>query len=329
MNKLIKSPIMPHPATPSSQPNLSSLLMPSFQRKPESRLLINLRAFSLFLCGFFLCGLSLSLAATAIGNVKYTSSVQTPQFVTDGGGGTDPDPDPGTNPNSQLDIAIRNISDDASATAIGWSNVVSSETAWKLADQYFTITPSGVNLVGYGIQIYTNNVAVSANPRYMGALVSGLSVAGLLEETASRTTAVLPLPLAWHASDSKLDLATKPMAIKQGSVCNKATYAYRLWSPYFDNPQTSEDEGQCFPAFLWMLDRSNLDTDAALAGDQPFQDGAEYISIWNSIKGLQIGEATWYRLSAPYYIYLAADFTRATGGKAYSTNSLTVEIFHE
>lgn len=163
---------------------------------------------------------------------------------------------------------------------------------WMVSDQYLAVYCQP-NMANWGIQIYTDNKAPDANPKYTGV---GDPVGLVNTSTTTRT-----LPLAWRV----VDVTTTSVSIIQGTPL----YPGRLWVTECGNE---------YPCFLWMNDKSS----------GTFTNSVEYNTVWDS-RGIQQAEASWSAAESPNYIYIAADFGTATTPNLYTTNKLTVELFHD
>ncbi len=95
-------------------------------------------------------------------------------------------------PFPELEVTIKNISDNNSYSQLEWSGV-SLPVTWKVANQYIEISVKPKQ-PSWGIQIYTDNKSTDANPKYTG---SG-NPCGLVAQ--DNTTKVLPL--CWRIEDA-------------------------------------------------------------------------------------------------------------------------------
>lgn len=123
---------------------------------------------------------------------------------------------------ADMTVTIKNVSNNAVVTQIGWTGIMVGSSGWEVADQYIQIDATST-YAGYGIQIYTNNTSTAApvaNPVFTG---SG-SPAGLVGVTDT----AIALPMAWHAEDDVTTWGTSP----EDPVFNGATFdnGY-LWQP--------------------------------------------------------------------------------------------------
>jgi hypothetical protein len=97
---------------------------------------------------------------------------------------------------------------------------------WLTADQYIKISSVTVNTPGWALDIYTNNVSTSSNPRYAGPLVDQGSVNGLVSMDISASTGTVVIPLAWKVSQSTFSFAVHPVPQEDTTApytCPKST----------------------------------------------------------------------------------------------------------
>ena len=190
-------------------------------------------------------------------------------------------------------VSIHNRLDDSTTTYLSWTTPTLPHSGWIAANQYIKID-CVPNVYGWGIQIYTDNKASNANPKYTG---TGNPV-GLISSTTTIT-----LPLAWRC----VNVTTNTLTVQRGAP----SYPDRLWV---------SEIGNQYPCFIWMEDKNTTG----------FVNDNDYIIAWDA-RGIQQAESSWSGTGAisPNYIYLAADFTNALTPNVYTTNKLTVELFHD
>jgi hypothetical protein len=216
------------------------------------------------------------------------------------------------NPNPSVTCKLKNALSHAVATEVTWSGVNLGSTRWKAADQYIELsydffTPN------WGIQIYTDNTAAGANPRYHGAgnpagLVGQTNAGGL--DPSSST-----LAMCWRITDSTITVPN----IQQGA----AGASDRLWDSNVVN-------GDQYPCFFWMKDKGTPDDPATTSVNEVFVNADDYITAWDS-RGIHHAEgANWGAgCYSPNYIYLGANFASGVTPRTYKTNELVVELFYE
>ena len=223
-----------------------------------------------------------------------------------------------------FDASLKNLSDDTSASQINWSSVTAGTTGWLASNQYIAVKGWSVYSGGWGIQIYTNNT------NYTG---TG-EPAGLV----NTSNPIYSLPMCWRTKVGYYDsdtgnpedtgseaVSSEELQIRQGkSVLTGDTVLY--------DGVAGHEPGGASEYFPWsfMFDKTDPDVDADTSGDQTFgnyQDLATYIGS----AGYQHAATDYATPSDPndtYYIYLGAKFTLASGGATYTTDSLTVEMYH-
>ncbi len=256
---------------------------------------------------------------------------------------------------------VKKISNDAEVTSkvLSWSSSNSDLAAarephsgWRLANEYIQLDVSYYNacdpdydpnsgVTSYNpwwqMQIYTDNMASGASPKYTGIPFVGTSStnnpAGLVAKELPESQ---PVPLAWRIQWEK---SPSNLTVKQGvdasSTCasgttnSVATLKDRLWATYF--------EGSCYAAFSWMLDLNTKDnttttsTNEALVSNGSYND---YAAIWQYFRGIHHAEGngtstSWLGGISPNYLYIAADFSKALAGRTYKSNQIIIEIFYE
>ncbi len=217
-------------------------------------------------------------------------------------------------PNVIFTRTIKNRSNNAPVGAFNF-NVPSLPTKWVASDQYIQVDfdPGSIpdltsgNFVPWGLQIYTNNTAAAANPRYTGA--GATNPAGLVDSTNTTKR----LPMCWRV----VDKTTDTLNIIQGS--DNKLYSGQLGG------QASQ-----FPCFQWLKDSStpNIPAENTLA----YLDGEDAVTFWDH-DGIHFSDGpknwgvNWGATKSPLYIYLGADFSSAVTPRTYRTSMLTLEFF--
>jgi hypothetical protein len=104
----------------------------------------------------------------------------------------------------EVNVVIRNISNNRPANngLITWNNIKAGWTGWKIANQYIEISHNGLPQ-SWGIQMYTDNKNVSANPIYTGTA----NPAGLVNTDNTLYSA----PTAWRITDSIISNPVNPV----------------------------------------------------------------------------------------------------------------------
>ena len=221
---------------------------------------------------------------------------------------------------------LKNLSDDTAPVSgnAEWSNVVAGSTGWLASNQYIEVKGWSVYSAGWGIQIYTDN------DNYTG---TG-EPAGLV----NTSNPIYSLPMCWRTkvgyydSDTGNPTDTGSEAISSQELqINQGTSLSSGDTVLYDGVSGHEPGGtsEYFP-WSFILDKTDPDVDANTTGDQAFgnyQDLATYIGS----AGYQHAPTDYATPSDPndtYYVYLGAKFTLASGGATYTTDSLTVEMYH-
>lgn len=217
------------------------------------------------------------------------------------------------NPTPAISATLKRVSDHVVASSITWSNVALGATKVKAANQYIELnfdyfTPT------WGIQIYTDNKALDANPRYRGTgnpagLVGQLNNGGI---DPSSTT----LAMCWRITDSTV---TAPN-IQKGAPGAPD----RLWDA------NVTPNGDQYPCFFWMKDKGTLDDPLTPGVNEAFINADDYVAIWDK-RGIHHAEGDNWGTNcySPNYVYLGADFSYAIGQRNYTTGKLIVELYNE
>jgi len=213
-------------------------------------------------------------------------------------------------PSGEMSVALKNISDNSSATELSWSDVTAAVTEWKAANQYIEVT-NDYNRTGWGIQIYTDNCAGDANPRFYIVNPSSVNPAGLLATDNKKDV----LPLAWRM------------------MGDTTTYAHLgiqevpdLLEPDKHHLESTDLPGLGYYPWLWMKDAETPEIPELYTA--AFVNGEDYVTIWNE-NGVHHAEGPldYYTSPSPNYVYIGARFTTATTPRTYRTSKLTVELF--
>jgi hypothetical protein len=206
-------------------------------------------------------------------------------------------------------LSLKNVSDGQSASSISWTGVNAGNTHWKSADQYLELKYTYFQ-PGWGMQIYTDNKASDANPRF-----SGTDDPSGLINTSSPT---FKIPVCWRIVD-----VTTSTHIMQGAMGYDNNHVW-TWLPDRLWEQQLNDQ---YPCYLWMKDRNTQ----TIPGTRTtaFSDGEDYITFWNELRGIEHAEFTFSGAPSPNYIYFGADFSDAIAPVTYKTGKLTVELYYE
>jgi hypothetical protein len=189
-----------------------------------------------------------------------------------------------------MTVSLKNMSDNATATSIGWSGVT-LPTGWKNANQYIQLD-TVITANGGGVQILTDNK--NSSPAYTG---STTTAAGLVDNSNTTKT----LQMAWSVKDTVVG-STGPVSSKPFDAIH-------------ENPNTAPvNEFQ----WLYMTDAFN---DTPVNGDS-------YRTVVNN-DGIHFGGGTtdYGAADSPNMVYLEANFGTAVTPNTYSTTKLLVEAF--
>lgn len=220
-------------------------------------------------------------------------------------------------PSGLYGVAIKNISNHQVSPSVGFTaNVPAS---WVRSDQYLEIYSHPISIAPWGLQIYTNNTAPNALPRYLDPtpgntinLDSDPSGLGWLRSGISTTS--VKLPLSWRVQDSS---APVPSAIAPYTLLTGGSGQQFNWS--------------------YMKDRATPAIDADGNGQvadpvdgTAFQDGEEYVIVKDT-RGIHSsqGPAGFVPSFSPDYLYLQADFGLAAAQQTYQTNTISFEFYFQ
>jgi len=212
-------------------------------------------------------------------------------------------------PSGEMTVALKEISDDSSATELSWSDVTPGVTEWKAADQYIEVTNT-YNRTGWGIQIYTDNCAGDADPQFYIVDPSSVNPAGLLATDNKKDV----LSLAWRIMGDATSYANLGILEVEDPI---ESDKHHLES-------TTEASG--YYPWLWMKDAKTPEIPELYT--TAFVNGEDYVTVWNE-NGVHHAEGPldYYASPSPNYVYIGARFTTATTPRTYSTSKLTVELF--
>jgi len=189
-----------------------------------------------------------------------------------------------------FNVAVLNNTTNLSDT-FSWN--AASPAGWSVANQHIQLTLDP-NVVSWGVQIYTDNTASDANPKWAGP--AGTNPAGLVDTTLG-TRAV---PLAWSIKDSSI---TAPSAADPNNTGDLNSYQW-----------------------LFMKDKATPNIPAT--NTTAFFNGDPYMEV-KSNQGIHFGGAPteFGADNPPNNIFLEANFTSAITPLTYSTNKITVEYY--
>lgn len=240
---------------------------------------------------------------------------------------------------STLTVQIRDVVGGAIAAQLGWQGITTN-SEWEVSDQYLEVTYQA-NQVGWGVQIFTDNLGVGANPVYGGDPTTdpASQPAGLIGTQDNTITCPL---VTLVTKDAILESQIQDPVL----VIDQQTDARYFTSGYDEIPGGDSEK-----VWFWLKDVSgtewvdgnqNGQIDAGEIQDtfNKDQQGGrlddDYATIVNSF-GSSTGWVntqtdTMFRDNAaasPIAVYLAADFTNANVLQEYKTNTIQLEIYHE
>jgi len=193
---------------------------------------------------------------------------------------------------------VKNISDDSPSVdgIIRWRTIDTGTDKWVVAEQYIELTYTDLD-PGWGIQIYTHNKGPDATPPYQGSR----DPAGLLRVD----NPLITLPMGWRITK------------------------YRLSGHELDGPIELPSHSE-FADGMWhfMKDRDTPDDPSTPSVDESFQDGDDYVVVWNQ-SGIAWNTGTRAHNPQTAYLYLSGRFTTAAASTEYVTTALTLEAFHD
>lgn len=244
---------------------------------------------------------------------------------------------------------------DVAGSTITWT--YQAGKTWKIANQYLEITYQA-NLPGWGIQIYTNNK--NGNPQWVetpadpdgvkadkpGGLVGGGSVN------------YIAIPLVWKAfpggdygkpnySDgsgfsASTEYKTNYTEPKERAFGDPATDDYYI-ELYQYSPNPVATDPLLYGKYCWLADKGqqkwvDADNDGEVDTGEivsDYSNGADINTVVNylgtSTCTYDAGGTFIHRdaCASPIYLVLAAKLTVGSIKAKYSTNTLTLELYHE
>jgi hypothetical protein len=206
-----------------------------------------------------------------------------------------------------ISAVIKNISDNATATTIGWTNTA---PGWQVATQYIDLN-TNINTQSGGVQYYTDNTNAAATPKYTGVISSVTATPAGLVDAADTTQ---KLPTAWRAS------------------------TFTITGPVATDPNAKAGE-----SFLWFFHEDKAQVANANLNAAAFNNGDAFVTLY-AAPGTVLGGQTsaspggvhfaqdpnsfgGFAQNAHTFIYTEADFTGALAVTTYSTNRLILEAF--
>lgn len=205
-----------------------------------------------------------------------------------------------------LSASLKDITTHGTTTQISWdpAEITLGSTNWQRAKQYAEIVSVITSSSGL-VQIYTDNCATDANPKFYIVTPTSFNPVGLVKtDTKDRT-----LKTCWRVCDSTITLAAGDI---QQAVNNQ------LYSSVY---------GSSYPCYIWMKDAKTPNITSE--NTTQFVNGEDYVTVMDANRGGQHAEGTWGLFTSPDYIYFGAKFTGAVRPATYQTNTLRIEAYIE
>jgi hypothetical protein len=257
---------------------------------------------------------------------------------------------------ANLSVAIKFVEDNTGSSDINWSGINIGDT-WEISTEYLEVTYEA-NQVGWGVQIYTDNMNNTTNP-YTGDPTTDPSEqpVGLIGVDSKHITC----PIAMLVTDSTItDPGTNLKTPEKTSTADLPTsdpaYAlpgdpdYREW---FTTGYDQVPGGAHEKVWFWLKDVSgtagvdlndNHVFDLVGSFGEPGYElvagfsttGDDYATIvntfgsssgWAAAVGGDMQRDT--TATSPIIVYFAADFSNANELQEYKTETLELEIYHE
>lgn len=219
-------------------------------------------------------------------------------------------------------VTIRNISNNQPAADVRWTTNLPAR--WVRANQYIQIDAQPISIDGWGLQIYTDNAALSAVPRFVDATPEkpnnvDSNPAGLVLEIPGQSTSPFVLPMAWSVKETT---TTAPNAfnprVLPGGIAEGPDAFQWVFMKDFRTP---------------IIDTNGNDVLTDPVDGRAFLDGEPGVTIKNA-NGIQVTQGTPegapdFRPSyGSDYLYLEADYAGAAVGLTYRT-SITLEFYNQ
>jgi hypothetical protein len=207
---------------------------------------------------------------------------------------------------SSMTVTLANLTS-GSTTQIYWSNIT-LPVGWVDASSYIALSSTNTN-AGSGIQIYTDNQGVGANPAYTGA--AGTNPEGLVNASSTTVT----LPLAWS------------IVASTAGVANSATTATAA-----DNPTNCGGSDPVGTACLWNFFEDKNTPSIPAQNTPAFANGAQFVDLIQAGAGLHVtqGASGFTPNGSPPYsvVFVEANFAAAATPVTYQTSTLRIEDFN-
>ncbi len=254
---------------------------------------------------------------------------------------------------ANLVVDIKEVdSPTTSATELGWTGVTLG-VGWEISD-HFVEVQYGANQVGWGVQIYTDNMgtAVTADPEYPGDPTTNPNEqpAGLVGDgepgTGLNANPYLTCPVAILVTgDTPGSGALDTPAEDTAGTPGQPDFVKFFTSGYDEDTGTTGIER----AWFWLKDLSSTkwdDTIGTIVGTiepgelvndfSPTGDNyATIVNTWGSSSGwvhpttLQMQMRSGAGTTGTLGVYVAANFATANEKQVYKTGTLTLELYHQ
>jgi len=242
---------------------------------------------------------------------------------------------------------------DVSGSTISWT--YDAAKTWKVADEYLEIGYQA-NLAGWGIQIYTDNMSASASPQWVEKPVNTSKPDAPAGLVGSGSVNYIAIPMAWKAFPGTTYEPEYSVGTGFGATTDYQRYYTEPSERAFGDPATdgyyielyqaktgSGASEKLYGKYCWLADKGDekwidADSDGEIdAGeiDNSYVDGADInkvVDYLGSSTCTYDANGTYiYRdvCASPIYVVLAAKIAAGTIKATYSTNTLTLELFHE
>jgi hypothetical protein len=251
---------------------------------------------------------------------------------------------------ADLSVLVKTVVGGATVSTLDWAGV-SIGDAWEVSTQYLEVTYAA-NQVGWGVQIYTDNLSVYDGDPYTDPSQQPAGLIGVDNAYLTCPMAIMVTNTAIAEADieTPVTTSTADLPVLDPNYATITDPDYREWftTGYDEIPGGSHEK-----VWFWLKDVSgtvgdDLDGDgvwdlSGVFGDPGFElvagfstTGDDYATIVSSL-GSSSGWAAAVggemqrdgSSSSPINVYVAADFTNATELQEYKTDTIELEIYHE
>ncbi|MFC1807069.1 hypothetical protein ACFL0T_01730 [Candidatus Omnitrophota bacterium] len=246
---------------------------------------------------------------------------------------------------------------------VAWS--AEAGKIWKVANQYVEIGYQA-NLPGWGIQVFTDNMSGAANPEWVETPSdpAGLrkdTPAGLIGDESDNIN-FMTIPMAWKAFPGGEGTDGRPTYSNGATFGTTTDYKVNYTDPkervfgdpsdddtdfytelYQYSPNAALPAPDLFGKYCFVLDKGSekwvdLNSNGVVTANEivsAWSDGADANTTVNFLGSstctLDATGSFFFRDTAasPIYVALAAKIAAGTIKSTYSTNTLTLELYHE